>query len=58
MQRRDEFKIVPRIASTVALGGFLVGFDATVISGAVPFDRDYWSRSRLAPPAASNSAGR
>src|SRR6202790_4468391 len=35
------FKIV-RIASTVALGGFLVGFDATVISGAVPFIRDYF----------------
>jgi MFS transporter, SP family, arabinose:H+ symporter len=35
------FKIV-RIASTVALGGFLVGFDATVISGAVPFVRDYF----------------
>jgi len=34
-------KIV-RIASTVALGGFLVGFDATVISGAVPFIRDYF----------------
>src|SRR5271170_4867522 len=37
----DEFKIV-RIAATVALGGFLVGFDATVISGAVPFIRDYF----------------
>jgi len=37
-----ELKIV-RIASTVALGGFLVGFDATVISGAVPFLRDYFS---------------
>jgi SP family arabinose:H+ symporter-like MFS transporter len=30
------------ISSTVALGGFLVGFDATVISGAVPFIRDYF----------------
>jgi sugar porter (SP) family MFS transporter len=37
-----EFKIF-RIASTVALGGFLVGFDATVISGAVPFVRDYFA---------------
>src|SRR6202043_96050 len=37
----DEFKIV-RIAATVALGGFLVGFDATVIAGAVPFIRDYF----------------
>src|SRR5882672_1878583 len=37
-----ELRIV-RIASTVALGGFLVGFDATVISGAVPFLRDYFS---------------
>jgi MFS transporter, SP family, arabinose:H+ symporter len=31
-----------RIATTVALGGFLVGFDATVISGAVPLVRDYF----------------
>jgi len=30
------------VASAVALGGFLVGFDATVISGAVPFIRDYF----------------
>ena len=37
----DEFKIV-RIAATVALGGFLVGFDAAVISGAVPFIREYF----------------
>lgn len=30
------------VACAVALGGFLVGFDATVISGAVPFIRDYF----------------
>jgi sugar porter (SP) family MFS transporter len=30
------------IACAVALGGFLVGFDATVISGAVPFIREYF----------------
>jgi MFS transporter, SP family, arabinose:H+ symporter len=30
------------VASTVALGGFLVGFDATVIAGAVPFIREYF----------------
>ena len=30
------------IASAAALGGFLVGFDATVISGTVPFIRDYF----------------
>ena len=35
------FKVLG-VASTVALGGFLVGFDATVISGAVPFIRDYF----------------
>jgi MFS transporter, SP family, arabinose:H+ symporter len=33
------------IASTVAMGGFLVGFDATVISGAVPFIREYFGLS-------------
>src|SRR5262249_30823667 len=31
------------VACAVALGGFLVGFDATVISGAVPFLRDYFA---------------
>jgi sugar porter (SP) family MFS transporter len=36
-----ESKIL-RVAATVAIGGFLVGFDATVISGAVPFVRDYF----------------
>jgi len=30
------------VALTVALGGFLLGFDATVISGVVPFIRDYF----------------
>ena len=30
------------IACAVALGGFLVGYDAAVISGAVPFIRDYF----------------
>src|SRR5260370_18471123 len=43
-----------RIASTVALGGFLVGFDATVISGAVPFIRDYFD---LGGPAGSLKLG-
>ncbi|HWJ34193.1 MAG TPA: sugar porter family MFS transporter [Steroidobacteraceae bacterium] len=38
---RSGLKVVG-VASTVALGGFLVGFDATVISGAVPFIRDYF----------------
>src|SRR5258708_10139652 len=49
----DEFKIV-RIASTVALGGFLVGFDAAVISGAVPFVRAYFG---LGGPAGSFKLG-
>ncbi|HEV2444260.1 MAG TPA: hypothetical protein VGT07_17170, partial [Steroidobacteraceae bacterium] len=31
-----------RVALVAALGGFLLGFDATVISGAVPFIRDYF----------------
>ena len=31
-----------RIALVAALGGFLLGFDATVISGVVPFIREYF----------------
>ncbi|HEY0801810.1 MAG TPA: sugar porter family MFS transporter [Steroidobacteraceae bacterium] len=31
------------IASSVAMGGFLVGFEAAVIAGAVPFIRDYFN---------------
>lgn len=31
------------VALTVALGGFLLGFDATVISGVVPFIKEYFS---------------
>jgi MFS family permease len=30
------------VALTVALGGFVWGFDATVISGAVPFIQKYF----------------
>ncbi len=33
------------VALTVALGGFLLGFDATVISGVVPFIKEYFSLS-------------
>lgn len=33
------------VALTVALGGFLLGFDATVISGVVPFIREYFALS-------------
>jgi sugar porter (SP) family MFS transporter len=50
---RGELKLL-RIASTVALGGFLVGFDATVISGAVPFIRDYFD---LVGPSGSLKLG-
>jgi sugar porter (SP) family MFS transporter len=50
---RGEFNLL-RIASTVALGGFLVGFDATVISGAVPFIRDYFA---LGGPSGSLKLG-
>ncbi|HEV2209415.1 MAG TPA: sugar porter family MFS transporter [Verrucomicrobiae bacterium] len=35
------------IAVIVALGGFLLGFDATVISGAVPFLRKYFELTDL-----------
>lgn len=31
------------VALTVAIGGFLLGFDATVISGVAPFLRDYFA---------------
>ena len=34
------------VALTVALGGFLLGFDANVISGVVPFIREYFSSHR------------
>jgi len=50
---RGELNLI-RIASTVALGGFLVGFDATVISGAVPFIRDYFD---LGGPSGSLKLG-
>jgi len=30
------------VALIVAVGGFLLGFDATVISGAVPFIKEYF----------------
>jgi len=40
-EMKAETKVLG-IACAVALGGFLVGFDATVISGAVPFIRDYF----------------
>jgi MFS family permease len=36
---------IAAVALTVALGGFLLGFDATVISGVVPFIRDYFGLS-------------
>lgn len=33
------------VALTVAIGGFLLGFDATVIAGVTPFIREYFSLS-------------
>lgn len=33
------------VALTVAIGGFLLGFDATVISGVVPFIKEYFQLS-------------
>jgi MFS family permease len=34
---------IAAVALTVALGGFLLGFDATVISGVAPFIREYFA---------------
>jgi MFS family permease len=36
---------VSAVALTVAIGGFLLGFDATVISGVVPFIKEYFNLS-------------
>jgi MFS transporter, SP family, sugar:H+ symporter len=44
MQRRTYMVLV---AIIVALGGFLLGFDATVISGAVPFIRSHFGLNDL-----------
>ena len=38
-------RYIVAVALTVAIGGFLLGFDATVISGAVPFIKDYFDLS-------------
>jgi len=35
-------RYIVAVALTVAIGGFLLGFDATVISGAVPFIKTYF----------------
>ena len=35
-------RYIVAVALTVAIGGFLLGFDATVISGAVPFIKSYF----------------
>ena len=40
--KSDRLNIIG-VALAVAMGGFLLGFDATVISGVVPFLRDYFS---------------
>ena len=39
---QQDKKYITAVALTVAIGGFLLGFDATVISGAVPFIRSYF----------------
>jgi len=36
-----------RVALTVALGGFLMGFDASVISGVVKFIEPHFSLSKI-----------
>jgi MFS family permease len=38
-------RYIVAVALTVAIGGFLLGFDATVISGAVPFIKTYFDLS-------------
>ena len=35
------------ISLVVALGGFLLGFDSAVISGAVPFIKEYFSMTDI-----------
>lgn len=42
MMKQGKFYTVA-VALTVAIGGFLLGFDTTVISGAVPFIKDYFA---------------
>jgi hypothetical protein len=39
---KQDKKYMALVALTVALGGFVWGFDATVISGAVPFIQKYF----------------
>jgi MFS family permease len=41
METKKLYTVI--ISLVVALGGFLLGFDSAVISGAVPFIRDYFS---------------
>jgi MFS family permease len=38
----ENKRYIVAVALTVAIGGFLLGFDATVISGAVPFLKTYF----------------
>lgn len=40
---KQDRRYIVAVALTVAIGGFLLGFDATVISGAVPFIKSYFN---------------
>src|SRR5512139_2915071 len=45
---KQDRRYIVAVALTVAIGGFLLGFDATVISGAVPFLKAYFNLSGTA----------
>ena len=43
----SQYRYVTRVALTVAMGGFLMGFDASVISGVVKFIETQFSLSKI-----------
>ena len=43
----SKYRYVTRVALTVAMGGFLMGFDASVISGVVKFIETQFGLSKI-----------